>query len=111
VLATLVQNRATTHISTLIQQSRPVSQAAAALLRQQGLNLAIQDAFWLSLLALIPAFLAVCFIPVPKPAAQAEEKMQTSGQTVLLVFSLTGSEKETGSCWHGKKRGRHAHAS
>lgn len=85
VLATLVQSRATTHISTLIQQSSPVSQAAAALIRQQGLQLAVQDAFWISLVALIPAFLAVCFIRVPKPAGQAEEKMQTSGQTVSTV--------------------------
>jgi DHA2 family multidrug resistance protein len=85
VLATLVQSRAATHIGDLLQQTRPVSQAAAALLRQQGLNLAIQDAFWLSLVALIPAFLAVCFIRVPKPAAQAEEQMKTSGQTVSQV--------------------------
>jgi EmrB/QacA subfamily drug resistance transporter len=82
VLATLVQSRATTHIATLLQQSRPVSQAATTLLRQQGLNLAVQDAFRLLLAALIPAIIAVLFLRTPKSAAQTEEKMVTPGQAV-----------------------------
>jgi len=51
-----------------------------------GIESCHPDAFWLSLVALIPAFLAICFIRVPKPAAQAEEKMKTSGQTVSHVL-------------------------
>jgi MFS family permease len=85
VLATLVQSRATTHITTLIQQSRPASRAAAMLLQNLGLNLAVQDAFWLSLVALVPAIIAVLFLRTPTSAAPAEEKMATSGQAVSHV--------------------------
>jgi DHA2 family multidrug resistance protein len=67
LLATLAQSRATTHITALIQQSRPVSETAVALLEKQGLDLAVQDAFWLSFVALVVAFIAVCFLRVPKP--------------------------------------------
>jgi EmrB/QacA subfamily drug resistance transporter len=82
VLATLVQSRAVTHISTLIQQSRPISRVAATLLRQQGLNLAVQDAFWLSLMPLVLAFIAVCFIQVQKPAPRAEQQAAAPEQAV-----------------------------
>jgi EmrB/QacA subfamily drug resistance transporter len=85
VLATLVQSRATTHITTLIQQSRPASRAAAMLLQSLGLNLAVQDAFWLSLVALIPAIIAVLFLSTPNSAAQTEEKTATPGQAVSHV--------------------------
>jgi DHA2 family multidrug resistance protein len=85
VLATLVQSRATTHITTLIQQSRPASRAAAMLLQRLGLNLAVQDAFWLSLAALVPAIIAILFLRTPKSAAQTEEKMATPGQAVSHV--------------------------
>ncbi len=74
VLATLVQSRATSHVTSLLQQSRPAPAAALALLQQQGLDLAVQDAFWLSLAALVPAFLAVCFIRVPRPVPQVVEQ-------------------------------------
>ena len=47
-----------------------------------GLNLAVQDAFWLSLAALIPAIIAVLFLHTPKSAAQTEEKTATLGQAV-----------------------------
>jgi hypothetical protein len=70
VLVTFVQSRAITHISTLASQARPQSRAALALISQQGLNLAIQDAFWLSLVVFILAFIAVCFIRVQKPVPQ-----------------------------------------
>lgn len=75
VLATLVQSRASVHIKTLMQQSRPLSHAAYVLLRQQGLNMAIQDAFWLSLVGFALAFLAICFIRVPRPGSYASEQL------------------------------------
>lgn len=80
VLATLVQSRASTHISALAHQFRPVSHAALALISQQGLNLAVQDAFWLSLAAFALALIAVCFIRVQKPVPQ--EKTAISEQAV-----------------------------
>lgn len=70
VLATVVQSRTSIHISSLAYQLKPASHAALALIRQQGLNLALQDAFWLSLVAFALAFIAVCFIRVQKPASQ-----------------------------------------
>lgn len=79
VLATFAQSRATTHISALVHQFRPVSHAALALLRQQGLDLAVQDAFWLSLVAFVLAFIAVCFIRVPKLTPQHETQESRSG--------------------------------
>jgi EmrB/QacA subfamily drug resistance transporter len=82
VLATFVQSRAMTHIMTLLQQSRPASQAAVALIRNLGLDLAVQDAFWLTLVALALAVIAVCFIRVPKPAPQAEEQAALAEQAV-----------------------------
>ena len=83
VLATFVQSRASVHISTLASQLKPVSPAAFALLRLQGLNLAVQDAFWLSLVPFILAFIAVCFIRVPKPGPQEKGESETSGQLVV----------------------------
>jgi hypothetical protein len=82
VLATLVQSRASTHISALVHQFRPVSHAALVLISQQGLNLAVQDAFWLSLAAFALALIAVCFIRVQKPVPQ--EKTVISEQAVKL---------------------------
>lgn len=70
VLATFVQSQATTHIKTLVSQTPPRSQAAFALLSQQGLNFAVQDAFWLSLVPIVLAFVAVFFIPGQKSASQ-----------------------------------------
>jgi EmrB/QacA subfamily drug resistance transporter len=80
VLATLTQNRASTHISTLVHQFRPVSHAALALIGKLGLDLAVQDAFWLSLAAFILAFIAVCFIRVQKPVLQEQD----AGSTTLI---------------------------
>ncbi len=70
VLATLAQSQAGMHIRELAHQLRPVSPAAFALIRQQGTNLAIQDAFWFSLVAFVLAFIAVCFIRIYRPAPQ-----------------------------------------
>jgi hypothetical protein len=70
VLATLVQSRATTYISTLAASLKPTSPAALAQIGKLGLTLAVQDAFWLSLGAFILAFIAVCFIRVPRPVPQ-----------------------------------------
>ncbi len=74
VLATFAQRRATTHITTLIQQSRPASQTAVALIHRLGLDLAVQDALWLSLVPLVLAFVAVCFLQAPQLVPQPEEK-------------------------------------
>jgi DHA2 family multidrug resistance protein len=67
VLATLVQSRAATHLATLAQQFKPSSPAALQLLSRQALNLAVQDAFWLTLVAFVLALLVVLFIRIPKP--------------------------------------------
>lgn len=72
VLATFTQSRAGVHINILTHQLRPTSQAALTLLRQQGLDLAVQDAFWLSLVAFVLAFLAICFIRVPERVPHEE---------------------------------------
>jgi EmrB/QacA subfamily drug resistance transporter len=72
VLATLVQNQASVHVNALIHQSRPTSHAALVLLQQQGLNLAVQDAFWLSLGGFVLAFFAICFIRIPQPVPREE---------------------------------------
>jgi hypothetical protein len=47
---------------------------------QQGLTLAVQDAFWLSLVAFILALIAVCFIRTQKVAPQP--KGEPSAQAV-----------------------------
>jgi hypothetical protein len=82
MLATFVQSRASTHISSLLSQSRPRSHAALTLLSQQGLNLAVQDAFWFSLVGFLVAFVAVCFLRTRMPAARekAEHREQTPGR-------------------------------
>jgi EmrB/QacA subfamily drug resistance transporter len=72
VLATLVQSRASSHISELLHQSRPVSRAAIGLIRLQGLDLAVQDAFWFTLIAFALAFIAICFIRIPKRVPQED---------------------------------------
>jgi EmrB/QacA subfamily drug resistance transporter len=73
VLATFVQSRASEHINELAHQLKPTSPTALAHISQQGLNLAIQDAFWLSFAALVLAFIAICFIRVRK-ASSVQEK-------------------------------------
>jgi hypothetical protein len=73
VLATLVQSRTARHISTLAESLKPTSPAALAQIGKIGLNLAVQDAFWVSLVAFILAFLAICFIRAQKPVS--EEKI------------------------------------
>jgi DHA2 family multidrug resistance protein len=83
ILATLVQSRASTHIRNLSRQFKPISHSALALIHQQGLNLAVQDAFWLSLVAFILAFIAICFVRVQKPVPQ--EPITTSEQAVQQV--------------------------
>lgn len=83
VLATFVQSRASLHVSALVSQGNPLSPA----LRQQGLDLAVQDAFWLSLAAFALAFLVVCFLRVPKPVLQkpvSQEQRETT-ETPLIV--------------------------
>jgi len=72
VLATLVQSRASMHIDDLLRQSRPVSRAALDLLRLRGLDLAVQDAFWFTLVAFGLALIAICFIHVQKRVPQEE---------------------------------------
>ncbi|HLV97664.1 MAG TPA: MDR family MFS transporter [Ktedonobacterales bacterium] len=69
VLATLVQSRTAAHLTTLAQQARPTSPAAFGTLSQQALNLAVQDAFWLTLGAFLLAFLVMFFIRVPRPVS------------------------------------------
>lgn len=90
VLATLVQSRAGMHTITLMQQFLPGTHAGAhtpvALIRQQGVNLAIQDAFWLTLVLFLLAFIAVCFIRVPRPDAQ--ETQAAPEQKIQEVTSL-----------------------
>jgi hypothetical protein len=49
-------------------------------IHQQGLTLAVQDAFWLSLVAFVLAFIAVCFIRVQK--ATPQQKAEPSEQAV-----------------------------
>jgi EmrB/QacA subfamily drug resistance transporter len=71
VLATFVQSRAAIHATTLAHQVRSTSPALRAWIHQQALNLAVQDAFWLTLVAFALAFVAVCFIRVPKSAQQS----------------------------------------
>ena len=78
MLATFAQSQASVHISTLAHQVRPVSHAALALVRQQGLDLAVQDAFWLSLAAFVLAFIAVCFIQVRRPVQQEQAVESTA---------------------------------
>jgi EmrB/QacA subfamily drug resistance transporter len=73
VLATLVQSRTAPHISTLVESLKPASPAALAQIGKLGLNLAVQDAFRISLVAFVLAFLAVCFIRAQKPVS--EEKI------------------------------------
>jgi DHA2 family multidrug resistance protein len=67
VLATLVQSRAATRLATLARQLRPSSPAAMESLGRQALNLAVQDAFWLTLIAFVLALVVVFFIRIPKP--------------------------------------------
>jgi DHA2 family multidrug resistance protein len=80
VLATLVQSRAAVHISNLARQLKPSTHEALLQIHQQGLTLAVQDAFWLSLVAFVLAFIAVCFIRVQKAAPQ--QKAEPSEQAV-----------------------------
>ncbi len=82
VLATLVQSRASVHIAALAHQLRTISPSAVALIRAQGLNMAVQDAFWFSLLAFLLAFIAIAFIRVQKPVPQ-----QQADERAALVVS------------------------
>lgn len=75
VLATFAQSRASTHIRALASQSRPQTHAAFTLISQQGLNLAVQDAFWLTLVAFVLAFVAICFIRIRKPASPKKAEL------------------------------------
>jgi MFS family permease len=75
VLATLVQSRAVTHLATLARELKPSSPAAMELLSRQALNLALQDAFGLTLVAFLLAFLVICFIRIPKPVEMEKEDM------------------------------------
>lgn len=86
VLATFVQSRASTHISELASQLKVLSPASFALARQQGLNLAVQDAFWLSLAPLVLTFIVICFIRVQGPASP--KKAATPEQAVPQVAGL-----------------------
>ena len=72
VLASFLQNRVSTHINSLVSQSKPHTRTAFALLSQQGLNSAVQDAFWLSLVGFAVAFIAVCFLRASKPASSGK---------------------------------------
>lgn len=81
VLATLVQSRAAAHLTTLAEPARPTSPAAFGALSQQALNLAVQDAFWLTLGAFLLAFLVMFFIRVPRqPARTAEPAAPQEGE-------------------------------
>ncbi|HZR42251.1 MAG TPA: MDR family MFS transporter [Ktedonobacteraceae bacterium] len=78
VLATLVQSRSSVHISALVRQLKPASGLVVAQVHQQGLDLALQDAFWLSLATFVLAFVVACFIRIQKPVAQTKEKAEIS---------------------------------
>jgi MFS family permease len=69
VLATMVQSRAVTHVTALAIQARPTTLAALAMLKAQGLVLAVQDAFWVRVAFFIAAIVAACFIRYAKPVA------------------------------------------
>ncbi|GHO80877.1 MFS transporter [Ktedonobacter sp. SOSP1-85] len=73
ILATVVQSRATVYTSDLAHQVGLTSHATLALIKQQGLNLALHDAFWLALVAFLVAFLAVGFIRVQKQRPQVKD--------------------------------------
>lgn len=76
VLATLTQSRAASHISDLAQQTHPVSSASLIHIQRLGLDLGVQDAFWLSLVALLLAFVAVFFIRSRPPIAQKQQELE-----------------------------------
>jgi EmrB/QacA subfamily drug resistance transporter len=81
VLTTFAQGRASSHISALVRQLKPVSPAALDFIQRSGLNLAIQEAFWLSLAPLVVAFLAVAFLRVQKampPSRETAVKQEVS---------------------------------
>jgi hypothetical protein len=95
VLATLVQSRTATHLATLAQQVKPSSLAAWGIMSQRALNLAVQDAFWLTLIAFLLALLVVCFIRVPasieQPPVKAAEPTVPEGavEASRISFSPT----------------------
>lgn len=96
VLATLVQSRAATHISTLAHQFKPISPAALAQIGKLGLNLAVQDAFWLTLVTFVLAFLVVCFIRVPKPVQQEQTATAEPAVQREAGEGSGGNRKEAG---------------
>lgn len=91
VLATLVQDRAAIHIRAL--QTGSTSPATSLLMPKLALNLAVQDAFWLTLVAFILAFLTVCFIRVQRPARQ--EQTITAAEEQLADKSDLTDARET----------------
>lgn len=67
ILTTLIQNRTAVHIDILSHKVNAVPSGNLALIQRQGMNLAVQDAFYLTLIAFIMAFVATCFIHTKKP--------------------------------------------
>jgi hypothetical protein len=90
------------HSSTLAARLKPTSPAALAFIGKLGLNLAVQDAFWLSLGAFILAFLAVCFIRVKRPLP--EEKVTTPPRERLSGIHDSTDSPETASSGSGSTR-------
>jgi EmrB/QacA subfamily drug resistance transporter len=67
VLTTLIQNRTAVHVGILSHKVNAISYGDLALIRRQGMNLAVQDSFYLTLVAFIMAFIATWFIHIKKP--------------------------------------------
>jgi DHA2 family multidrug resistance protein len=67
IVTTLIQNRAAVHIGKLSHKVNAAFTGNLALIRRQGMNMAVQDAFYLTLIVFIIAFFATWFIHVKNP--------------------------------------------
>lgn len=89
VLATLVQSRASFHIADMVHPFSHILPAAYKQLQRQAIDLAVQDAFWVSLAAFVLAFIALCFIPGRSSTARAKivppdsEQLPESGTSTI----------------------------
>ncbi|GHO49060.1 MDR family MFS transporter [Ktedonospora formicarum] len=83
VLATVVQNRAATYSSDLAHLLQPTTHSTLELIRKHGLELALQDAFWITLVIFLLAFLAVAFLRVQRHGE--EEKSEAVEPTAQRV--------------------------
>ncbi len=78
VLATLVQARANAHFTQLAGQATSI--LAAQHLLPQSYVLALQDAFWFTLVVLLASIVAVCFIRTRKPTLPAAAPTEQQGE-------------------------------